>query len=207
VAGGPEQPDFSLNVPNIATSTDPSFSSLDFSPTSQFIVSGAWDNKGRVWELSRDGSGRYGPGSTGMRAEVDMGGPLLDVKWSQWEATKVYAVGCNKMLRTWDLNTNQLADLGQVSSRGRLCVAVCAPAPPPPSPHPLSLLTPSPHFSPLLPRSTLSPSLACTWPSWAAAPQWPSLLAGTGACASGTPGRQLQPCPLWPCQSASSAWT
>ena len=107
-----------------------------------------------MWELQRDASGRFVPNA--FRAEVDMGAPLLDVKWSPWEPTKVYAVGCNKMLKAWDVTTNQCLDICQVRA---FLVLFCArflrccparPCTPSHAPSRTPSRTPPPNFPPSL---------------------------------------------------------
>merc|ERR1712013_459297 len=88
-----------LSNPNkdyeIANPSDDSISSLAFSPATiqqNFLVSGAWDNNVRCWEI--DNTGKSIP-----KAQQTMGGPILDVCWDDM-GTKVFMASCDKQVES-----------------------------------------------------------------------------------------------------------
>ena len=51
-------------------------------------------------------------GATG-KAEKDVGGPILDVTWKD-DGMHVFIVGCTKTVKMWNLQTDQVQDIGSV---------------------------------------------------------------------------------------------
>ena len=68
-----------------------SISCLAWNPAGNMLVAGGWDGKARVWEVQRQVPGGA-PVAAAARAEVDVGGPILDVTWR--DDSSVVVVGC-----------------------------------------------------------------------------------------------------------------
>jgi WD domain, G-beta repeat len=85
---------------------------LNWSPSGAFICTGGWDNKSRVWQVAQSASG--GVANSQRLLEVDLSMPVLDVAWKD-DSSSVFAVGCNKLVKLWNLQTNQCIDVGTVS--------------------------------------------------------------------------------------------
>ena len=66
----------------------------------------------RIWEVNRSQPGMHATSAAG-KAEIDVGGPVLDLEWKD-DGMHVFGVGCNKTVKLWSLQTNQLQDLGTV---------------------------------------------------------------------------------------------
>lgn len=66
----------------------------------------------RIWEVGRAMPGTA-PSSAVGKAEIDAGGPILDLEWKD-DGMHVFGVGCNKIVKLWSLQTNQLQDIGSV---------------------------------------------------------------------------------------------
>ncbi|GLH13561.1 WD repeat-containing protein 55 homolog [Gryllus bimaculatus] len=86
----------------VTSPPDDSVSSLAFSPATipqNFLIAGSWDNNVRCWEVEQTGK-------TIPKSMQTMQGPVLDVCWSD-DGTKVFMASCDKMVKCWDLNSNQ----------------------------------------------------------------------------------------------------
>lgn len=86
----------------VTSPPDDSVSSLAFSPSTllqNFLIAGSWDNNVRCWEVEQTGK-------TIPKSMQSMQGPVLDVCWSD-DGTKVFMASCDKMVKCWDLNSNQ----------------------------------------------------------------------------------------------------
>lgn len=47
------------------------------------------------------------------KAEVDVGAPVMDVAWKD-DGSALFGVGCGKAVKMWNLQTNQVQDIGSV---------------------------------------------------------------------------------------------
>ena len=86
----------------IVSPPDDSVSCMAFSPgtiPNNFLIAGSWDNNVRCWEI--DHTGKSIP-----KSQQTMNGPVLDVAWSD-DGSKVFMAGCDKMVKMWDLSTDQ----------------------------------------------------------------------------------------------------
>lgn len=112
----------------VVSPPEDSIASLAFSPSAlqqNFLVAGSWDCNLRCWEVEQ--TGKTVPKSMQM-----MGGAVLDLAWSDvpnllsfsqiyfaykqfylncfislQDGTKVFAASCDKMVKCWDLGSNQ----------------------------------------------------------------------------------------------------
>jgi len=106
----------------VANPSDDSISSLAFSPASipqNFLVSGAWDNNVRCWEIDNTGK-------SVAKAQQTMGGPVLDVCWHD-DGTKVFMASCDKQVKCWDLGSNQAVQIAEHQAPIKACRWVKAP--------------------------------------------------------------------------------
>eukprot|EP01134_Creolimax_fragrantissima_P008127 CFRG8127T1 len=95
-----------------------SVSSLNFSPTSGYLVGSSWDNKVRVWEVTQQGASK-------SVAEKEHTQPVLDTCWSQ-DGSKVFSAGCDKALMQWDLGSNTFQQVGAHDAPIKTCHYVAA---------------------------------------------------------------------------------
>ena len=85
-----------VEVPNAATD---GISCVAWSPASNHIVAGSWDNQIRCWEVQANGS-------SVPKAAISHEGPVLCASWTN-DGTKVYTGSCDKTAKIWDLATSQ----------------------------------------------------------------------------------------------------
>lgn len=100
----------------VVSPPDDSISSLAFSPATipqNFLIAGSWDNSVRCWEVEQSGK-------TIPKSMQSMSGPILDVCWSD-DGTKVFMASCDKMVKCWDLNSNQCIQVAQHDSPVKVC--------------------------------------------------------------------------------------
>lgn len=106
--GQPAQQEKDLELP-LPAGAD-TIQALGWNPMGNMLAGGSWDNKMRIWEVGRSMQGGA-PTSAVGKAEVDAGGPLLDLEWKD-DGMHVFGVGCGKTVKLWSLQTNQLQDIG-----------------------------------------------------------------------------------------------
>mmetsp|Transcript_15201 Transcript_15201/g.25043 ORF Transcript_15201/g.25043 Transcript_15201/m.25043 type:complete len:342 (+) Transcript_15201:190-1215(+) len=70
-------------------------SSLSFSPKSNLLVAGSWDNQVRCWEVQQSGA-------TVPKASISHDQPVLCTCWSS-DGTKVFSGSCDKTAKMWQL--------------------------------------------------------------------------------------------------------
>nr|QBH73994.1 mitotic checkpoint protein and poly(a)+ RNA export protein [Thermobia domestica] len=102
---------------------DDSVSCLAFSPAAipqNFLIAGSWDNNVRCWEVEQTGK-------TIPKSMQTMQGPILDVCWSE-DGTKVFMASCDKMVKCWDLSSNQTAQVAQHDAPVKTCHWIKAPS-------------------------------------------------------------------------------
>ncbi|XP_049834915.1 protein Rae1 [Schistocerca gregaria] len=100
----------------VTSPPDDSVSSLAFSPATipqNFLIAGSWDNNVRCWEVEQTGK-------TIPKSMQTMQGPVLDVCWSD-DGTKVFMASCDKMVKCWDLNSNQTVQVAQHDAPVKTC--------------------------------------------------------------------------------------
>lgn len=93
-----------------------SIGSLCFNPQGNFLAGGSWDQKVRLWEVQRGGSG--GIAAAPLKAEQDFGAPVMDVCWRPEGA---FIAGCQKTVKLWDLGKNALMDVAAHDAPVRYC--------------------------------------------------------------------------------------
>lgn len=83
-----------------------SISCLKFSPEcvpQTFLIGSSWANDIRCWQI--DENGKSNP-----KAVKTMDAPVLSCGWSQ-DGTKVFAAGCDKTAKMWDLQSDQFVQI------------------------------------------------------------------------------------------------
>ena len=103
-------------------------SSLAFSPTSNFLIAGSWDNQVRLWDVTKN----TGQPVTNVvpRAAISHTAPVLDCCWSA-DGQQVFSASCDKTAKMW--NVGQPGDQGtQIAAHDQAikCIAhVTTPSP------------------------------------------------------------------------------
>mmetsp|Transcript_10443 Transcript_10443/g.28436 ORF Transcript_10443/g.28436 Transcript_10443/m.28436 type:complete len:343 (-) Transcript_10443:215-1243(-) len=100
-ATNPANPNNDMVVPNGPTD---GISCLKWSPTSNLLVAGSWDNQIRCWDVQM--SGQVLP-----KAAQHHDAPILACAWSQ-DGARVFSAGCDKQAKCWDLASNQMMQVG-----------------------------------------------------------------------------------------------
>lgn len=113
-----------MNDFEVASPPDDSVSALEFSPSTlqvqkNFLVAGSWDNSVRCWEVEQNGS-------TVPKSMKTMGGPVLDVCWSD-DGTKVFMASCDKQVKLWDLASDQVMQVAAHDGPIKTCHMVKGP--------------------------------------------------------------------------------
>ena len=70
----------------------------------------------RIWEVGRSGPGGQPTNGVG-KAERDVGAPVLDLAWKD-DGVNLFAAGCGKVVKQWNLQAEQVQDIGSVRARG-----------------------------------------------------------------------------------------
>ncbi|KAG8231511.1 hypothetical protein J437_LFUL011549 [Ladona fulva] len=107
----------------VTSPPEDSVSSLAFSPASiaqNFLIAGSWDCRVRCWEVEQSGK-------TIPKSMQTMQGPILDVCWSD-DATKVFMASCDKMVKCWDLASNQTIQVAAHNAPVKTCHWIKAPS-------------------------------------------------------------------------------
>lgn len=114
------------NNPNkdveVTSPPEDTVTSLKFSPPSlqqNFLIAGSWDCKVRCWEVE-------GSGQTVPKAAQTMEGPILDVAWHD-DGSKVFMASADKMVKCWDLASNQTIQVAAHDAPIKTCHWVKAP--------------------------------------------------------------------------------
>lgn len=82
-----------------------SISSIEFSPTADYLAVGSWDNNVRIYEVGQNGQAQG-------KAMHSHQGPVLDVAWSK-DGTKIFSGGLDNAGRMYDLATGQSSQVAQ----------------------------------------------------------------------------------------------
>lgn len=93
------------NDAEVADAANDGISCMEWSPVSNHLIAGSWDNQIRCWEVSA--SGQATP-----RAATSHAGPILCASW-QHDGAKVYTGSCDKTAKVWDLSTSQATQVAQ----------------------------------------------------------------------------------------------
>ena len=88
-------PNNDVEVQNAATD---GISCIAWSPTSNYLVAGSWDNQIRVWDVQMNGQAV-------PKAAVSHDGPILCAGWSN-DGARVFTGGADKTAKVWDLATS-----------------------------------------------------------------------------------------------------
>ncbi|XP_034477304.1 mRNA export factor [Drosophila innubila] len=113
-----------MNDFEVASPPDDSVSALEFSPSTlqvqkNFLIAGSWDNSVRCWEVEQNGA-------TVPKSMKSMGGPVLDVCWSD-DGTKVFMASCDKQVKLWDLASDQVMQVAAHDGPVKTCHMVKGP--------------------------------------------------------------------------------
>lgn len=90
-----------MNDFEVVSPPDDSVSALEFSPGTlqqNYLIAGSWDSSVRCWEVEQSGK-------TVPKSIKNMGGPVLDVCWSD-DGSKVF-IASEKQVKIWDLASDQ----------------------------------------------------------------------------------------------------
>lgn len=79
-------------------------SCLRWSPVTNLLAAGSWDNQIRCWDVQASGA-------TVPKAAQQCDGPILSCAWSN-DGMRIFTGGCDKQARCWDLATNQMIQVG-----------------------------------------------------------------------------------------------
>lgn len=103
-AAAPANPNNDLEV-TARTPVPDSISTLSWSPTSNHLTAGSWDNQMRLWEITQTGQANPMSSTT---AE----GPVLCSTWGA-DGQTVFFAGCDSKVRCWNLGSGQTTPIGQ----------------------------------------------------------------------------------------------
>ena len=89
---------------NVPQAGDDGISSLNWSPTANFLVSSNWDSGVRVWEIQANPANVAAPVQAQPKAQVnhDNKSPVFDTCFSA-DGTTVFSCGADKAVRMWRL--------------------------------------------------------------------------------------------------------
>uniref|UniRef100_A0A1B0AIA7 Uncharacterized protein n=1 Tax=Glossina pallidipes TaxID=7398 RepID=A0A1B0AIA7_GLOPL len=99
----------------VVTPPKDSVSALEFSPATvqqNFLIAGSWDSSVRCWEVEQTGK-------TVPKSMKTMGGPVLDVCWSD-DGTKVFTAS-EKQANIWDLASDQQMQVAAHEAAVKTC--------------------------------------------------------------------------------------
>lgn len=85
-----------------------SVSCLKFSPEclpQTFLIGTSWANDIRLWEIRENGTSL-------PKSFKTHDGPVMSATWSN-DGSKIFTASCDKTVRMWDLNSDQLMQIGQ----------------------------------------------------------------------------------------------
>jgi len=111
-----------MNDFEVASPPDDSVSALEFSPSTvqkNFLMAGSWDSTVRCWEVEQNGA-------TVPKSMKTMGGPVLDVCWSD-DGSKVFVASCDKQVKLWDLASDQVMQVAAHDGPVKTCHMVKGP--------------------------------------------------------------------------------
>ena len=94
--GAAHNPNNDVEVQNAAND---GISCIAWSPVTNNIVAGSWDNEIRCWEVQQ--SGQAVP-----KSAIRHDGPVLCASWSN-DGARVFTGSCDKTAKVWDLATSQ----------------------------------------------------------------------------------------------------
>lgn len=91
-----------------------SISALEFSPAPRnMLCAGSWDQTVRTWHVEMNGA-------TTPNGFCKVNSPVLDVSWSD-DSNKVYLSTAGREVQQWDLQSNQLIQIGTHDAGVRSC--------------------------------------------------------------------------------------
>ncbi|XP_064535939.1 protein Rae1 [Drosophila montana] len=97
-----------------------SISALEFSPAPRnMLCAGSWDQTVRTWHVEMNGT-------TTPNGFCKVNSPVLDVSWSD-DSNKVYLSTAGREVHQWDLQSNQLTQIGAHDAGVRSCHWIKAP--------------------------------------------------------------------------------
>jgi len=97
-----------------------SISALEFSPAPEnFLYAASWDNTVRIWNVGMNGV------STPIMS-CNVSAPVMDVSWSN-DSSKIYLCSSGCEVYQWDLQSNQLIQIGAHDAGVRSCHWIKAP--------------------------------------------------------------------------------
>jgi mRNA export factor len=92
-------------------------SSLAFSPRANILVATSWDNSAYCWEINAQTAQATAKASTSHSA------PLLCCSWKD-DGSGVFTGGCDKIVKLWDLGSNQSQQVAAHDAPIRHCAYI-----------------------------------------------------------------------------------
>lgn len=96
IAAATHNPNNDAEVQNAATD---GISCLQWSPVSNHLAAGSWDNQVRIWEVQSNGSAV-------PKTSIGHDAPILCAAWSN-DGARMFTGSCDKTAKVWDLQTSQ----------------------------------------------------------------------------------------------------
>lgn len=109
--------DFEVTCPSEDTVSSLAFSSG--AVPQNYLIAGSWDGTTRCWEVEQSGK-------TIPKSMQNLQSPVLDVAWSD-DCTKVFMANCDKSVKCWDLNSNQVVQVAAHDNGVKTCHWIKAP--------------------------------------------------------------------------------
>jgi len=103
--GAPTTPSNPNNDFLVANPPNDGISSLEWSPTGNFLVATAWDGDVYCYEVANNGQAL-------PKASTKHEAPVLCSAWSQ-DGASVFSGGCDKIAKKWDLASGQATQIAQ----------------------------------------------------------------------------------------------
>ncbi|KIY94290.1 Rae1-like protein [Monoraphidium neglectum] len=100
----------------VATPLGDSVSSLAFSPRANLLVATCWDNNVYCWDIQPNGTANPKASTTHTQ-------PVLCSAWNA-DGTGVFTGGCDKMVKLWNLATNQSQQVAAHDAPVRHCAFI-----------------------------------------------------------------------------------
>ncbi|KAH8355242.1 hypothetical protein KR093_009397, partial [Drosophila rubida] len=98
----------------VKTPPSDAVSALEFSPApGNFLCAASWDQTARIWQVEMNGM-------TTPRCYCKLNSPVLDISWSD-DGFKVYLCTSGHEVHQWDLQSNQLTQIGSHEAGVRSC--------------------------------------------------------------------------------------
>ncbi|KAH8298522.1 hypothetical protein KR044_009483 [Drosophila immigrans] len=111
-----------ISSTNYEVTSPPSdaISALEFSPApGNLLCAGSWDQTARIWQVDMNGT-------TTSRCCCKVNSPILDISWSD-DGRQIYLSTTGNEVHQWDMQSNQLTQIGAHDAGVRSCHWIKAP--------------------------------------------------------------------------------